>query len=284
MCLWGLGWPSNKYLTHFCSPVTLIVYRYIIVISTLLPVLLIARMRISIKTKGIPVILISGAMLAVYSFFFFQGLSLGASGAGGVLVTTLNPIAAYVIGIALSRKLPSRNESIGLLLGAIAGCVLLRVWDKPEHILNSGNIFFLAAALTWAIMSKFTARGHHYGTSMGFSLWQYLVTMICILPSVKASEMAAFLQIRDTLFWLNLIFGSVVVTTLATTMYFYTTTRLGAEKASSFIFLVPFAAAFSSWAFLGERILPNTIIGGILGMAAVYLINKKKPKVVVEPE
>jgi len=284
MCLWGLSWPSNKYLTGFCTPVALIVYRYIIVLGTLLPLLLIARIRISVKVKGFPVILASGIMLALYTYFFFQGLTYGSAGAGGVLVTTLNPIMAYVIGIILSRKIPSRNESMGLVLGAVAGCVLLRVWDKPEHILNAGNTFFLLAAFTWAGMSKFTARGHHYGTSMGFSLWQYLVTMICLLPFIKSAEMIAFLQIKNTYFWLNLFFGSAIVTTLATTMYFYTTTRLGAEKASSFIFLVPFAAAFSSWSFLGERILPNTIIGGILGMAAVYLINKKKAKLIAASE
>ena len=93
---------------------------------------------------------------------------------------------------------------------------------------------------------------------------------------MNVPEMQAAIHIKDPRFWLNLIFGAVIVTALATTIYFYTTTRLGAEKASSFIFLVPLAAAVSSWLFLGEQIRAHTIAGGILGMAAVYMINKKK--------
>jgi len=284
MCLWGLSWPSNKFLTRYCTPVNFVVYRYIIVLATLFPLLLLAKIRISIKPKGLPVIFISGLMLAVYSYLFFLGLKHGAAGAGGVLVTTLNPIMAYCIGILLSKRLPSKNESIGLALGVLAGCLLLKVWDKPGTVLNPGNIYFLLAALTWSAMSKFTARGHHYGTSMGFSLWQYVVTLLCLLPMMSMNEFTSIVLIKDTMFWVNLFFGSAIVTSLATTMYFYTTTRLGAEKASSFIFLVPFAAAFSSWIFLGERILPHTIIGGALGMGAVYMINKKKPRILPEQE
>jgi drug/metabolite transporter (DMT)-like permease len=97
-------------------------------------------------------------------------------------------------------------------------------------------------------------------------------------------EFRSVVHITDTLFWLNVFFSSAIVTSLATTMYFYTTTRLGAEKASSFIFLVPFAAAISAWIFLGERILPHTIIGGALGMVAVYMINKKHPGIISEPD
>ena len=284
MFLWGLSWPSSKFLTRYCSPVNMAIYRYIIVIITLSPILFFFKASPKIKKAGIPSILASGALLALYSYFFFKGLTKGAAGAGGVLVTTLNPIMAYVIGIILSRKLPSKNESIGLILGIIAGSFLLKVWDKPGAVFDSGNIYFLLSAFTWASMSKFTSRGHLYGASLGFSLWQYVVTLLCLLPLINVQELQTVIHVKDPLFWMNMFFSSAIVTSLATTMFFYTTTRLGAEKASSFIFLVPFAAAFSAWLFLGELILPHTIIGGALGMAAVYMINKKHPEIIVEPE
>jgi drug/metabolite transporter (DMT)-like permease len=215
-------------------------------------------------------------LLCIYSYFYVKGLQTGAPGAGGVLVTTLNPIVAYIIGIFMGRHLPSRNESIGLLLGLAAGVTLLRLWDNAHAIFESGNIYFLLCAITWAIMSKFTSKGAHYGSSLAFSFWQYIVTLLCFLPMMDVHEFAHAIHIKDSLFWGNLLFSSAIVTTLATTVFFYTTTRLGAEKASSFIFLVPLAAAVSSWLFIGERILPHTAIGGLMGMAAVYMINKKR--------
>ncbi len=276
MFLWGLGWPSGKVLTHYCSVINFSVYRYTLVVIAMLVLLPSLGLSIRINKRGIPVFLISGVLLAVYSYFFFMGLKNGAAGAGGVLVTIMNPIMAYAIGIVQKRKLPAGNEIIGLVLGAIAGCVLLKVWDSGAAIMDSGNLYFLLCALTWAVMSKFTAKGGQYGSSLGFSLWQYLVTLFCMVPFFNWQEANAMLHIKESVFWLNLFFSSIGVTAIATTVYFYTTTRLGAEKASSFIFLVPLGAAISAWAFIGERIQIHTAIGGVLGIAAVYVINRKK--------
>ncbi len=276
MFLWGLSWPSGKALSVYTSAANFIVYRYFIVVITLVIMLLATRVKLGISKAGIPAVLISGCLLALYSYFFFCGIKAGSAGAGGVLVTTLNPIMAYMIGILLSRKLPSRNESIGLFLGIVAGCTLLHVWSNLHDILDSGNLYFLTAAITWAVMSKFTAKGGLYGSSLSFSVWQYLVTLLCLMPLLNVTELGVAIHIREFKFWGNLFFGSAIVTALATTVYFYSTTRLGAEKASSFIFLVPLAAAVSSWLFLGEQIKVHTIIGGVLGMGAVYMINKKR--------
>jgi drug/metabolite transporter (DMT)-like permease len=79
----------------------------------------------------------------------------------------------------------------------------------------------------------------------------------------------------DLKFWGNLFFSATITTSLATTFYFVATSKIGASKASSFIFLVPFSAALGSWIFLGETIEAHTIIGGLLGIAAVYILNKR---------
>jgi drug/metabolite transporter (DMT)-like permease len=98
---------------------------------------------------------------------------------------------------------------------------------------------------------------------------------LCILPFADFKEILALTASNDQLFWGNLLFASIITTTLATTMYFYATSKIGAEKASSFIFTVPFTAALSSYFILGEAIQLHTIIGGFLGIAAVWMINRK---------
>ena len=104
----------------------------------------------------------------------------------------------------------------------------------------------------------------------------YLVALIGFFIFVDLSEVQTIVSIGDTLFWLNLLFFGFISTTIATSFYFYATTKMGAERASSFIFLVPISAALSSWFFLGEIIQLYTIFGGILGMLAVFIINYKK--------
>lgn len=276
MLLWGISWPSGKILSRYCSVVNFSVYRYCIVIIVMCALLAATRTSMKMKREGIIPVLLSGLLLAAYSYFFFMGIKTGSPGAGGVLVTTMNPIMAYALGIALSRQAPSRKEALGLLLGTLAGCILLKVWDSGTAMLDSGNLYFLLAAMLWAIMSKITAKGARYGTSLGFSTWQYVVTFLCLLPFTQVAEAQTTLRSTDPVFWVNLFFSSAIVTAGATTMYFYTTTRLGAEKASSFIFLVPLCAALSSLIMLGEHIRPHTAIGGCLGIAAVYVMNRRK--------
>lgn len=276
MLIWGISWVSAKILTRYSTPVNLVAYRYLLVVISLLPLLLIMRVPIRIAAKGIPVVLISGVLLALYTWFFFEGLRNGTPGAGGVLVTTLNPVMAYVLGIALNRKMPSRREGIGLLLGIAAGIILLKAWNNLAVISERGNLLFLLAAATWSVMSKFTSSAHRYGGSFGFSLWQYLVTFLCLAPFANRAEIVHTIATADKTFWLNLFFSSVIVTTVATTIYFFTTTRLGAEKASSYIFMVPMAAATSSFLLLGEHVQWHTMAGGLLGIGAVYVINSAK--------
>ena len=142
-------------------------------------------------------------------------------------------------------------------------------------IFDPGNSFLLLAAFLWSVMSKFTSKSAKYGSPFAFTWWLYVVTLLCMLPFADYTELGNLSRNTEWAFWGNLLFGSVIVTSLATTMYFFATSKIGAEKASSFIFTVPFTAALSSWLLLGEEIEYHTIAGGIVGIGAVYMINRK---------
>lgn len=278
MVFWGVSWPSAGVLTQLGTPIELGVYRYAFVVSSLLILLIVLKIPLKIAKQGIPFVLISGLIMALYNFTFLKGLQSGNPGAGGILVTTLNPIMAYGIGMLIDWKRPNRNEFIGLSLGVIAGLTLLQVWSNSDALFSPGNLFFLLSAFLWSVMSKFTSKSAKYGSPFAFTWWLYTVTLLCLLPLMNMAEMTRMLHITEFKFWGNLLFGSVIVTSLATTLYFYATSKIGAEKASSFIFTVPFTAALSSWLLLGEKIQPHTIVGGVIGIGAVYMINRKMRK------
>jgi drug/metabolite transporter (DMT)-like permease len=275
MIVWGISWPSNKVLTSFGTPVDLGVFRYGFVVISFLLLLIPLKTKFTISRKGIPFLLIAGVLMATYNYTFLAGLKNGSPGAGGILVTTLNPVMAYGIGMLIDWKKPTRNEFIGLLFGVIAGLMLLKVWGNETIFAKPGNLYFLLSALIWAVMSKFTSKSAKYGSPFAFTWWMYLVTFLCIFPFCNFTEIGKLIQTTNIHFWGNVLFSSVITTTLATTTYFFATSKIGAEKASSFIFIVPFSAAIFSFAILGEKLEINTIAGGLLGIAAVYMINRK---------
>jgi drug/metabolite transporter (DMT)-like permease len=72
-----------------------------------------------------------------------------------------------------------------------------------------------------------------------------------------------------------MIYLAVLGQTVATTIFFVASGKLGSQKTSSFMFLVPFFALTSAWLILDEPIQLHIILGGIISMIAVYFINKK---------
>ncbi len=275
MFTWGLSWPSGKILSAYGSASAIAFLRFIITFFGLLPLLLILKQPLNLKKEGYLTLISAGVCMSVYSFLFFNGLKYGKPGAGGVMVTTLNPVFSYFLGIILHRKWPTTNQAVGLVLGIIAGVVLLNIWDSSSNLFSPGNTFFIFASITWAILSKFTSNSGKYGSSISFSLWMYLICSILLVSYAGITEINLVLHKSDAVFWLNMLFSAIITTSFATSFYFYSTSELGAEVASSFIFLVPISAALSSMFFLNESIAWNTIIGGSLGAIAVYTINKK---------
>lgn len=276
MVLWGISWPSSGILSKFGSPTSLGLWRYFFVILSLLLLLWIARIPIQILKKGIVPVCIAGILMASYNYSFLKGLQLGNPGAGGILVTTLNPLFAFLIGLVVDWRKPSLKESIGLGLGLVAGVMLLQLWNGTAILFQAGNLLFLGSAFLWATASKITSKAANYGSPFAFTWWLYVITFCCLIPISDLKETFEMVKITSIHFWGNLLFGSIIVTTLATTAYFYATSKIGAEKASSFIFTVPFTAAISSFLILNEQIHWHTIVGGILGIAAVYVINMKR--------
>ena len=275
MTCWGISWTSGKILSSYGDPLTISFLRFALTFVSLIFILPVMKEKMVVSLKGASDLLVSSVLISVYTYMFFKGVSLGKAGAGGVLVTVLNPIITYAITLVLARRKPTRNELLGLSLGLVAGVILLKLISEADEIFKAGNIYFLIAAFSWGLLSRFTAKATRYGSSLSFSFWMYgISTCFMFLLSGIDSTLDVFSK-SDMSFWWNLFFSATITTSMATTFYFVATSKIGASRASSFIFMVPFSAAISSWIFLGEVIEVHTIIGGLLGIAAVYILNKK---------
>ncbi|HRP53195.1 MAG TPA: DMT family transporter, partial [Fluviicola sp.] len=106
MLTWGISWPSNKVLSNYGSAIDLGVYRYLLVILSMVFFFVFSKTSLKISKNGIVSVVVSGALMAVYNFTFLSGLQYGNPGAGGILVTTLNTVFAYGIGALLAWEKP----------------------------------------------------------------------------------------------------------------------------------------------------------------------------------
>ena len=278
MGIWGVSWSSAKVLSGYGSALSMAFMRNTIMILAFVPFLFFSKVGFRIKASGWKRVFPAGIAFGVYALVFFSGLQHGMASVGGVLVTVVNPIVSFLIGMVIDKFVPSRNQLLGLFIGLIAGTILMDVWHAPEHIFDLGNLLFVLAASIWAVMSKISSKSSHYGHPIVFNFWMYCVATFIIACLVDYSEIQAIVFTADKKFWLNMFFLGVVNTGFATSCYLYATSQIGAEKASTFMFLVPLGAVLSSWAFLGEEILLATLLGGVLGVVSVMIINAKTQK------
>jgi len=275
MTCWGLSWTSAKVIATYGSPMTLTFLRFSFTFLSMLIILAVLRQPFTIKRRGTRDLFAAALSISLYTILFFKGITTGKAGAGGVLVTVLNPIMSYGIMLILERRRPNRNETIGLSLGLLAGIVLLKLPMEANTIFSAGNIYFLIASLCWAVLSVFTSKASRYGSTITFSTWMYLICIVVLFIFTGIEGPATTLSKADGVFWLNFSVVAILATSLATTFYFVATARLGASQASSYIFLVPFSAALGAWIFLHEVPEWHTMVGGVLGIAAVYILNRK---------
>lgn len=275
MFCWGLSWTSGKVLSGYGGADVITIYRFAFTFVSLVVILALTNQNFRIAGKGIPDVLMASVLIGLYTYLFFKGLSVGKAGAGGVLVTTLNPLIMFGIVLLIKRRKPEQREIVGLLIGLIAGGILLKVWDNWDVVWSSGNSYFLLATLTWALLSLITARSSRYGSPVTFSLYMYGACTVLMLLIADYGKIVEVIAVADSYFWGNLFFSSTITTALATTFFFVATAKIGASQASSFIFLVPFSAALGSWVFLNEVPQLNTIVGGVLAIIAVFILNKK---------
>ena len=275
MCIWGASWSSAKVLSDYSSASTITFVRFLIVPLVLFPFLKWKGISLGLNKSGWIWVVAAGVLMGVYTLLFFSGLQEGMPGAGGVLVTISIPIIASVIGLFLDRRVPKKAEQAGLFLGIIAGVFLIRIWDSFDGLFSGGNLFFMIAATVYAALSKVTSRSSKFGHPIAFNAWLHTIAIVGLSFTTDFSEVRTLFLDADRRFLYNILYFGIINSSFATTTYFYSTTKIGSEKASTFLFIVPSTAVLFSWLILGEAIMISTAIGGILGILAVFIINGK---------
>jgi len=278
MVLWGLSWPFAKILTPYASEYTLIAWRFILSALSIIPLMLYTKQSFLLTRKGFAYVLLATLFLFAYSLFFFLGLHHGLSGLGGVIVNTLNPIFTFIFIVTFARKGISLQHVLALIIAFIGGMMIIRVWEiELSTLLSGGNFYFLIAAILWSGVTIVSDKAKAYISVLNFSFYLYLGVALLSFWCADKDELRASLHF-DFTFWAAMSFISIIVTALATSLYFKASTILGSAHASSFVFLVPVSAVVGSFLFLNEIPTLTTIIGGILCMSAVGLINKNSVK------
>ena len=274
MATWGLSWTNAKVLSDYGPSSVVAFWRFFFSSIAMIPVLWLTGNDFRVTRQGMKYIFPGAVFISLYNIFFFVGTDRGSASMGGIIVPTFNPVITFIISVLLLKQVFSRKDIIGLVLGFTGGVIVLQVWTLSlEQMIANGNMYFICASISWGIMSIISGRSHGHVSTLSFSFWVYTISALIYL-GVTWNKDIFLIFTYDWIFWVNMFFLSAGAMVFGTTVYFLATTRLGPEKASAFIFMVPVTALLFSVLLIGERLEVTTMIGGIMAMTAVYLINK----------
>jgi len=273
MITWGVSWASGKVLSSMANPEVLLFWRFFFTFLTLVPAVHFVDKSWKIPRGSLKYVVAGGIFMSGYNYLFFTGLHNGLAGAGGVLVTTMNPVLTFVLASAIQKYKPEKKEIAGLVIGILGGLIMIHAWRLSwNDLVQSGNIFLIGASLTWAFMTLTSQYSGKTISLLKFTMYVHaLAAAISFVPAsaLNWNEVIHF----PAIFWGNIIYLSVISTSFGTTVYFSASRALGSKSASSFIFIVPLTALLGGIVFLGEKPGVYILAGGSLSLAAVYLIN-----------
>ena len=272
MFLWGAGWPALKILTYELPYEVVSFWRFFLMIFAFLPILYFFKKPMRLTLQTLYYVVPSAILNVLFMIFAFIGVQKGFAGSGGVIITTLSPVLTFILVSLVFRKHPPKMQIVGLIIGFLGGLIMLQI--SSLHFDGAAFYFFLCA-LVWAILTLISQRSHAVVHPIHYSFYIAIVaTMIFFIIALPYDILAVTNQ--DMKFWGALLYLAIFGQTIATTIFFIASGRLGSAHASSYMFLVPLFALLTSFILLGEHVETHILIGGGITILGLYLINRSQ--------
>lgn len=262
--IWGGMYVVSKVVLEVIPPFSLLAIRLILGAGTLGAVILFRRGSRLTPRQMRDSFLVGIVGYGISLGFQFVGTKLSTA-SNGALVTSATPAFVLLFAPFLLRE---KATSRGWIALGIASLGVLAVIDPRTADFSSslfmGNLSLLAAALTWALYSVLVRKVTRAANLLASSA-------VMLLGGIPSSLLFGLFEIRSQgigEFTIGIIGGiiflGVVSTALAMFLWNYAFAELPAAAASLTFFAQPIVGTILGWFFLGEKITPLFMLGGVM--------------------
>lgn len=275
MTIWGGGWIANKLIVYEANIVVLTFWRFFITLLTILPLLFIVKEKIIFNKKIFKLTTIGAFLNISFMLIAFVGVMHGFAGSAGVIITTISPMVTFFLASFLFGYKLSPKQLLGLFLGFLGGLFMFQIWNFDIiGLLNDGSLYFILGAIIWSFVTINSQQASKYINPIHYTIILTFIATLCLFVVAYPLGLSVIFE-KDLKFWLALIYISSFGQGIATTIYYFASSKLGSANTSSYMFIIPVSALFFSYLILDE--VPNffLITGGIINILALYIISSK---------
>jgi len=274
--IWGGMYVVSKVVLEIIPPFSLVTLRLILGAITLAIVLVV---------RGFPKIPARQVWQVLGVGFVGYGVSLSlqflgtklSTAANGSLVTSATPAFVLIFAAILLKEKITWLRLVALLLATLG---VVAVIDPRSAQLNPdlfmGNLALIGAAVTWALYSVLVRKTTQNLDVIPFSLIAFLGGLPIVIPA-GAWELNTVGVGEISLGVVGgVLFLGIISTALAMVLWNNAFALVDAGLASLTFFAQPVVGTLLGWLFLGERITPLFLLGGLLIGVGLIISSREK--------
>ncbi|MED3980503.1 DMT family transporter [Priestia megaterium] len=272
---WGISFVSTKAVLDKLDPYTLLVLRFGIGALFLLVLLVLKRYPLNIPLKYIPHLIVLG-ILGVFIHQVIQAtalLTINASAAGWII--SFSPVFTVILSVFFLHEKMTFLKASGIIV-AIMG-VLLVTTSSNQHSLqlpvNIGYLLMILSTLNWAIYSVLLKKLDIQLPSLVVTFYMCLIGFTLTTPFLVRNKGWEIMPFLTSVEWAHLLFLGVFVSGVAYWYWAKALEVLEASQVSVFLYLEPAATLITAVLLLREKIIPVSILGGVIIIVGVIVAN-----------
>lgn len=262
--LWGYQFVAIKVGVREFPPLFFLALRFLLIALLLIPFV----KRPPRRQFG-PIVAISVFLGGLNFGLFYVGLGLGSGSMSAVAYQLTTPFTILLAWPLLAER-PSPPTSAGVVL-AFAGVVVLAA--GPGLTTNALPLLLVVgAAFAFAMSNVLTKRYGPFDPLMLMG-WSSLLTVPQVIAMSLLLEhgQLASLVAADERGWLALAYTIFIGGIIGFGVWFWLIARCSMSRVAPFGLLLPVFALISSVMFLGDRVTPKLIVGGLLTISGVAI-------------
>jgi len=217
------------------------------------------------------ILLLSAFFSSVFVIAVHLSAEFVSSGTTSIIVN-LCPFLVFLYGVSYLRERFTFVKACGFILGLVGGLIFL--WNSLALSpgLEFGIILALIGMIAWG---AYSITLHYLDGANRYIVMtvKHVASTAMVLPTllIVVLDGTSLILVLDAWSVAGLLFSGVLASGLAYVLYFSSIELLGAPKATSYLFLVPFVSVAGDFV-LGEPPEVITLIAGVIALVGVALV------------
>ena len=277
---WAGNWVIARAMQGYMSPIAMAFWRWFAAFLLLLPFVLrpMSAEWPAIRRSWKILALLGVIGVCAFNTLTYTGLKF-TTATTGVLLNSVIPILVIAIGVVFLREPVSGRQVCGVAtsLAGVLAIITQGDLDALRHLrLNPGDLWVLGAMLCWAVYTICLRWRPRELSSMAFTGAIMAIGVAALLPIFTWDYQAGQRTLWSARTLAAVTYWAVFPSVLAYFFWNAGVARVGAERASTFLYLMPVFGALLASIFLGESLLWYHYVGAMLIFSGILIASRPR--------